>query len=441
MTHTKRAVVALALWVGAAWPATAGGATPVVLPMTERAAVVDAWLEQRVRTLLPSLMRRSGIDLWLIIAREYHEDPVLETLLPATWLSARRRTILVVHDPGGDEALETLAVARYDVGSVFRRAWDPEAEPDQWARLAALIDERDPQRIGINVSEDFALADGLSHTEHALLLRALPERHRSRLTSAEALAIGWLETRTEAEMTVYRQICRLAHDIIDQGLSEAAVQPGVTTPEDLAWWFRERVRGLGLTSWFHPSVSVQRAGETSDEEMGAIQPGDLLHVDFGLTYLRLNTDTQQHAYVLRPGETQAPAELRQALATGNRLQDILTAGFVAGRTGNEILAAALAQAAEAGIDASIYTHPIGYHGHGAGPTIGLWDHQDGVPGKGDYPLYPDTAHSIELAAEVELPGWSRPVRIRLEEDAFFDGDTVRYIDGRQTTLHLIPGHR
>ncbi len=432
-------VATLMLWAGMAAP-TAAGVMPRLLPMAERAVVVDGWLESRLGTVLPALMRRSGIDLWLIIAREYNEDPVLETMLPATWLSARRRTMLLIYDRGGELPLDALAVARYDVGSVFRQAWDKDAQPDQWARLVELITERNPRRIGINVSENFALADGLSHTEHRLLQAALPESLQQRLVSAEALAVGWLETRTPAEMTVYRQICRIAHQIIAEGLSEAAVQPGVTTTEDLEWWFRQRVRELTLTSWFHPSVSIQRAGPVPAEapEPEVIEPGDLLHVDFGISYLRLNTDTQQHAYVLRAGETEAPTYLRQALARGNRLQDLLTGQFATGRSGNEILAATRARALAEGIEPSIYTHPIGYHGHAAGPTIGLWDQQDGVPGSGDYPLYPDTAHSIELAAIVELPEWQRSIRIKLEEDAFFDGESVRYIDGRQTELYLIP---
>jgi Xaa-Pro aminopeptidase len=432
--HALPALLVL-LWAMA--PPLRAGDMPLVLPMAERAAVVDGWLEGRVREVLPMLMRRADLDMWLIIGREYNEDPVLETMLPATWLSARRRTMLMIHDPGAGRPLETLAVARYDVGRVFRQAWDPEAQPDQWQRLVTLIEARDPQRIGINVSRDFALADGLSHTEHELLMAALPARLRERVVSAEAAAIGWLETRTAAEMTVYRQICRMAHEIIAEGLSEAAVQPGVSTTDDLAWWYRERVRGLGLAAWFHPSVSVQRPVDAADPQSSVIRPGDLLHVDFGITYLRLNTDTQQHAYVLAPGETDAPAALREALATGNRLQDILTGEFASGRSGNEILAAARRKALDEGIEPSIYTHPIGYHGHGAGPTIGLWDQQEGVPGKGDYPLYPNTAHSIELAAIVDVDGWGT-IRIKLEEDAFFDGASVRYIDGRQTALHLLP---
>ncbi len=422
---------------GAAAADTSGAAVPKILDMEARADLIDQWLEDRVQTVLPELMHRENIDLWLIIGREYNEDPVLRTLLPSTWLSARRRTMLLIHDPGNEQPLETLAVARYSVGSAFKQAWDPEQQPDQWRRLAELIIERNPSRIGVNMSADFALADGLVKTEHDLLLAALPAEFQSRVVSAERLAIGWLETRTPAEMIVYQQICAIAHQIIAEGLSEAVIQPGVTDVSDVQWWYRERVRELKLTSWFHPSVSIQRAN-ASDARPTVIQPGDLLHVDFGITYLRLNTDTQQHAYVLKAGETEAPALLRDALATGNRLQDILAGNFVTGRTGNEILEATREQAVREGITPSIYTHPIGYHGHAAGPTIGLWDQQGGVPGKGDYPLYPNTAFSIELAAILEPPGWASEMRIKLEEDAFFDGESVRYIDGRQTELHLIP---
>ena len=422
-------------------------ANPRILPMQERAAVIDRWLTTRVQTVLPELMRRTGIDMWVIISREYNEDPVIRTFLPSKWQSARRRTILLVYDAGEGQPLETLAVARYAVGEMFEQAWDKERDGEQWARLAALIDERDPQKIGLNFSETFALADGITQTEYRLFHEALPERLHARIVSAENLAIGWLETRTPDEMAVYQQIVRIAHEIIADGLSELVIQPGVTTTNDVSWWYRDRIRELKLTTWFHPSVSIQRAEQAAidmktaiasrhDEEV--IMPGDLLHVDFGITYLRLNTDTQQHAYVLLPGEADAPEGLRDALARGNRLQDILTDQFVAGRSGNEILASALAVARDEGITASIYTHPIGFHGHAAGPTIGLWDQQGGVPGRGDYPLWPNTAHSIELYAETELALWGKPVRIKLEEDAFFDGERTLYIDGRQKELLLIP---
>ncbi|MFB3132421.1 MAG: M24 family metallopeptidase [Rhodothermales bacterium] len=424
---------------------------PVVLPMRERAALMDRWLETRLDTVVPALMRREGIDMWIVSAREYNEDPVIETMLPATWIAARRRTILVFFDRGPDEGVERLAVARYDIGP-FPRAWDPDEQPDQWGRLAEVIAERDPATIALNRSATFALADGLTDAEYDGFLAALPDRFHDRLVSGERLAIGWLETRIAEEMQVYPMICKIAHAIIAEGLSAQVIQPGVTTTDDVVWWYRERIRALKLTTWFQPSVSVQRAdaGEqpapakaggdfSARPDASTIYPGDLLHVDFGITYLGLNTDTQQHAYVLRPGETDAPDGLRHALAVGNRLQDILTNAFETGRAGNEILRATLDQARAEDIKATIYTHPIGYHGHGAGPTIGLWDQQGGVPGRGDYPLFPHTAYSIELNAAVPIPEWGdKEIRIMLEEDAYFDGETAWYIDGRQTELWLIP---
>ena len=424
------------------------GPMPVILPLRERAAVVDRWLERRLETVIPEVMRREGVDLWIVAAREYNGDPVIETMLPATWMAARRRTVLIFHDRGPDQPVERLAVARYDIGP-FPRAWDPETQPDQWGRVAEIVTARDPHRIAVDRSETFALADGLSGTEYDALMAALPPVYRDRVVPAERLAIGWLETRTPEEMEVYPQIVRIAHRIISEGFSAAVIQPGVTTTEDVVWWYRERIAGLGLDTWFQPSVSVQRfeeaaAGESAGDfsarpDESVIRPGDLLHVDFGITYLRLNTDTQQHAYVLGPGETDAPDGLKHGLAVGNRLQDALTDNFVTGRTGNEILRAALERARDEGIEATIYTHPIGFHGHAAGPTIGLWDQQGGVPGRGDYPLFPSTAHSIELNAAVPVPEWGgQVVRIMLEEDAFFDGEDTWYIDGRQTRLWLIP---
>ena len=422
---------------------------PVILPLRERAAVIDRWLEGRLETVAPEVMRREGVDLWIVAAREYNEDPVIETMLPSTYMAARRRTVLILHDRGPGQPLERLAVARYDIGP-FPRAWDPESEPDQWGRVAEVIAERDPQRIAVNRSSTFALADGLTGTEYDGLMAALPAKFRERVAGNERLAIGWLETRTPEEMEVYPQIVRIAHRIIAEGFSAKVIQPGVTTTEDVVWWYRERILELKLQTWFQPSVSVQRHEKSGGAREGegdfsgppdenVIRPGDLLHVDFGIKYLRLNTDTQQHAYVLKPGEDAAPAGLVRAFAVGNRLQDILTDNFVAGRSGNEILAAALAQAKAEGIDATIYTHPIGFHGHGAGPTIGLWDNQGGVPGRGDYPLFPNTAHSIELNAAVPVREWGgQTVRIMLEEDAFFDGERTWYIDGRQTDFWLIP---
>ncbi len=418
---------------------------PHILPMKQRAEVIDGLLQEKVKTVLPRLMKENNLDMWVVISREYNEDPVIKTLLPATWLNARRRTILLM--TLRNDTVETLAVARYDVGTLFKKAWDKEKQPDQWQRLAELIGERNPEKIAVNYSEHYGHADGIAYTDLQALREALPGKYRSRITSAEPLAVGWLETRTQAEMDIYRHICLIAHEIIKEGFSPAVIHPGITTTEDVVWWFRDRVRALGLITWFHPTVSIQRADPESFDHLrsfssrpgnNVILPGDLLHVDFGITYLRLNTDTQQHAYVLRLGETKAPDYLQNAFERGNRLQDIFTANFREGATGNEVLAKSREEAIAEDIKPSIYTHPIGYHGHAAGTTLGMWDAQEGVPYTGDYPLRYNTAYSIELNAATYLEEWKKEIRIMLEEDAFFTERGVEYIDERQKELILIP---
>lgn len=417
-----------------------------VLPMKERATLINQMLDDRLQNLLPALMREQGIDMWVLISREYNEDPILKTMLPANWLSARRRTILVLFDPGAGKPVERLAVARYGVDSMFRKSWDKEKQPNQWQSLVNMIKQKQPKKIAINKSQHFALADGITATEYQEFSQALAKQSDMRLVSSEKLAVSWLETRTDMEMQVYPELIKIGHEVIAEAFSNQVITPGITTTEDVVWWLREKVLDLRLQTWFHPTVSLQRSSNEKFDHLKAfserpkaqvIRPGDLLHMDFGLTYLRLHSDQQQHAYVLKPGETDAPGYLKKALAKANRLQDIFTANFKLGRTGNQVLKMSRQQAIKEGIKPSIYTHPIGFHGHAAGTTLGMWDSQGGVPIQGDYPLHHQTAYSIELNAATFIPQWNKEIRIMLEEEAFFDVSGVHYMDGRQTQFHLI----
>ncbi len=416
---------------------------PMTTDLRRSAEHSDRLLIRRLDELVPKLMRRSRIDAWVIAAREYNEDPVLETMLPATWLqTARRRTILVFVDRG--DRVERMAVARYAVGSAFESAWDPSLQPDQWGRVAEILEEVDPVRIGVDRSSTFPLADGLSASESEQLSEALPNRLRERIVGAEAAAIGWLETRLDEEVDILSEACSVAHGFLRRALSGEVIEAGRSTTGDVEWWLRQAVHDAGHGAWFHPTASIQRAGDLVRESFAdkpgetVIRSGDLVHIDFGITYQGYCTDQQQHAYVLEPGETSAPDGLVAGLSAANALQDIVMAGFVAGRTGNQILGAAVSSARDAGIDGLVYSHPIGFHGHGAGPTIGLWDNQEGVPGQGDHPLWPNTAYSIELQARVGVPEWDgQIVQFMLEEEAFFDGSACRFLDGRQTKLWLV----
>ena len=295
-------------------------------------------LADRLDRIVPALMREKKIDMWVLVAREYVEDPVLATMLDAENMHARRRTILLFYDPGAGRPIERMTVSRYGLADLFKPAWNPDKEPDQWRQLAKLIEERQPKRIAINSSALTQFADGLTLSQYEGLMAALPPDLRTKVIRTDELAVGWLETRTAAEMKVYPQIVRLAHAIIAEGLSDAVITPGQTSADDVVWWFREKVSSLGLHAWFQPSLGILRQGnQEMIEGDEIIQKGDMLWTDFGITYLGLNTDTQHLAYVLKDGERLPPRGLRDGLKAANSVQDTLTSSFKTGRTGNDIL--------------------------------------------------------------------------------------------------------
>lgn len=414
-----------------------------VLGPRERVAAENRILVERLDTLLPGLMAQTGIDLWLVLSREYAEDPVYFTLVPQPSFAARRTTLLAFHRKA-DGSVDRLVVNRYPLGEPYTSAWSGGDLDAQWRALGKLIAERDPGRIGINVSRRWPIADGLSKGLHERLLEVLPDGFASRLVSAEDLVVRWTESRIPAERAGYEQAVALARGVVADAFSSRVITPGVTTTDDVAWYIRGRYEGLDLPVWFMPDVNLQRAGETCGRDgpfcgiQGVIKPGDVLHTDVGLCYLKLCTDTQEMGYVLRPGETEVPQGLRDALATGNRWQDLLVAQFRTGRTGSQVLARTRSAAEKAGILSSTYSHPIGFFGHAAGPTIGMWDDQTGQADGGQWPLHPGTAYAIEGNIKAQVPEWGGQwVQVKLEQSALFDGERVHYLAGRQTAWHVV----
>ncbi len=420
----------------------------------EQAAVQQQWLALRLERVLPRLMREHGVDFWVIPTREYNEDPVFFSLVSPTTMAARRRTIYVFHDRGA-QGVDRIAIGGTSQGGLYTVVRDPDAAvgtagttrrpaepfgPEQWSLLTRLVQERNPRAIAVNISATHAFSDGLTAGEWEAMERALGTEYARRVVRRELLALQYIEERLPEMVPRYRQMQELVHEIIATAFSNRVITPGRTTTEDVVWWMRQRVNDLGLGTWFQPSVSVQRRGvEMGDSVSPVILRGDVLHCDFGITALGLNTDTQHMGYVLREGETAPPAGLTAALGRSNRLQDILLAEMEPGRTGDEVLASALARMREEGINGSIYTHPIGDHGHGAGPLIGLWDRQGGVIGRGQVRLRPNTWFSIELQATTPVPEWDgQPVRMAQEEEALLDGEGRRHwVLRRQERLHLV----
>lgn len=421
----------------------AGADDFAVLAPRARIEPENRMLQDRLDSLLPGLMEETEIDLWLVIAREYNEDPVYFSLVPQPSFAARRTTMLVFHRKD-DGSVDRLSVNRYPLRGPYESAWSGGDLDAQWKALGELIAERNPRRIGINVSPGWAVADGLSHGLREQLMAVLPQPLHERLVSAEALVVRWLETRSQAELEVYPHIVSLARGVIAEGFSAKVITPGVTHTDDVAWYLRQRFEALGLPIWFMPYVNLQRAGGECAEDTafcgvsGVIQRGDVLHTDVGICYLKLCTDTQEMAYVLRLGEDAAPEGLQNLLAAGNRWQDLLTREFKRGRSGNAILAATRRAAEREGMVSSTYTHPIGFFGHAPGPTIGMWDNQGPTPVQGDWPLHPNTAYAIEGSVTGRVAEWDGHwVQVKLEQSAVFDGERVIYLAGRQTTWHLV----
>jgi len=423
--------------------------------LREQADTRQEWLRLRMERVLPRLMREHDVSMWIVPMREYNEDPVFRALASPTTLAARRRTIYAFCDRGPERGVERIAVGGTSQGGLYRVVRDPDAAvgsagvqqrpaepygPDQWKLLVPVVEACDPRTIAVNVSHTFAFADGLSAGEWEQLSEALPAKYRDRVVRSERLAVDYLAERIPEMMPVYVEMQRVAHGIIAEAFSERVVSPGSTRASDVVWWMRQRVNDLGLGSWFQPSVTVQRRGvEMGDSADPVILRGDVLHSDFGIAALGLHTDTQHMGYVLLPGESDAPAGLYAALRRSNRLQDLLLEEMAPGRSGNEVLRRTLERMRAEGIDGSVYTHPIGDHGHGAGSMIGLWDRQEGVPGRGDVPLRPDTWYSIELQATSPVPEWGgQRVRMAQEEEAWLDSDgTRRWVLARQERFHLV----
>ena len=426
------------------------GEVPTLPPLREQARIQQEWLRLRLERNLPVLMRKHGAQMWIVACREYAEDPAFFSLVSPTVFAARRTTIYVFHDRGANQPLERLALGGDSNGGLYTVYRDPDSAnreiygETQWQLLSKLVAQRHPATIAIDISPIHAFSDGLTVGMRDKLMAALGPEYKDKVIPAENLALEYQELRVPEMLPTYRQMMQIVHSLISRAFSNEVITPGKTTNEDVVWWLRQNVNDAGLGTWFQPSVTVQRKGLSADtllnpREGMVIERGDVLHTDFGITAMRLNTDTQHMGYVLRAGETTVPAGIVDAMRNTDRLQDLLMERMRPGRTGNEVLGDVLHAMREAKIDGSVYTHPIGDHGHAAGPLIGLWDLQQGVPGRGDAALFAGSWFSIELQATTPVPEWDgQKLNVALEEDAVLDEQgKMSWVLKRQTEFHLV----
>jgi len=424
---------------------------PAPMPsLREQARIQQEWLKLRLERELPRLMRQNGVAMWIVDCREYNEDPVFKALASPTVFAARRRTILVFFDRGDEKGIERLALGGGSNGGLYTVYRDSDTAnrelygKGQYLTLRKIVEERKPSTIALDISATHAFSDGLSVAEYEALSDVLGPQWMSRVIRVERLPLDYIDIRLPEMMSTYVHMMEIVHWLISRAFSNEVITPGKTTTTDVVWWLRQQVNDMGLGTWFQPSVDVQRPGQAagsvlSEREDIVIQRGDVLHCDFGITAMGLNTDTQHMGFVLREGENDIPEGIKHALLNTNRLQDLLLERMRPGRSGNEVLADTLNAMKAAGINGSVYAHPIGDHGHGAGPLIGLWDRQQGVPGRGDVPILPSTWFSIELASKTPVPEWNnQELNVAQEEDAAIDASgKISWILRRQTQYHFV----
>lgn len=418
----------------------ATGPFPQVLPVRQRAAVMRRVLAERLDTVLPVAMREADLDMWVVLCQEDDYDPVFRTLVPMdAWCPILQ--MLVFCDRGAD-GVERINLSMTDTGDLYERPWRGGDHAEQWPLLRQIIAERNPRRIGVNIGRVQWAAGGLTHNLWIQLVETLGPQLSDRLTCAETLVTRWLATLTDSQIELYEHVVAIAHALLAECFSRAAITPGVTTTEDLEWYYWQRACDLGLELAFKPFFSLTRSPASRaryGEADRTIRPGDLLHSDVGIRYLGLHSDHQQVAYVLQPGESEPPEGLQALLRNANRLQDIHMAHFRQGLSGNELLTAILGAAREQGLPKPrVYSHSLGHFLHEPGPLIGLPWEQVACPGRGDVRLEPGYAFTMELSVSGPVPQWDgEEVLMGIEEDVVFTAQGCRCLDGRQTEFYLL----
>lgn len=408
--------------------------------MRQRAEVIYHHLQGRIATLLPAAMRAADLDMWILLSQEDNLDPVFASLIPMdTWCPILQMLVFVARPDGTVEGVNLCGTNTHDL---YRHPYSGQIESEQWPLLQQLVSQHQPQRIGINIGAVAWAGGGLTYNLHQQLVAHLPDPYTERLVSAEAAAIHLLSTLTEDELQLYEHVVQVAHAVIAEIYSRQVIVPGVTTTRDLEWAYWQRCADLGFSLGFKPSFRLirsdaQRARYGADDTV--VRPGDGIHCDVGLYYLRLHSDHQQVAYVLGPGETDAPAGLQALMAAGNQLQDVFMAEFRPGLTGNELLYNILTRARSEGVPGPrVYSHNVGLFVHEPGPLIGLPWEQERCEGRGDVTLHHNQCFTMELSVTAPVPEWGgQEVRLGLEEVVAFTPEGCRPLDGRQTSFYLI----
>jgi len=431
-------------WVVYGQTQNGGKALPKLLSVREQQRVRESWLKKRLDTMLLPMMRQNKIDMWIVTNEEFHADPVTAYIAPPLPYVGRRE-FFVFADRGGDK-LDRIAIVRYGeehLGFFFELLNPPGREIGP--TLRRIVEERNPKTIALNIGGMRGATDGLTHEAYKFLADAVGPDYASRFVSAAPLIVEYMDTRLPEELEHYRTAVELTDILTQRAFSNEVITPGKTTAGDVRWWFLQQVNNLGLDVWFQPDLRIQRhnkePGKTQQflsvtSESEVIQPGDVIHIDCGVNYMGLSTDWQKMGYVLRPGEKDVPEGLKKALTNTNRLQDALFTHIKPGVKGFEVYDATMADMKKLGIEAMIYSHPVGNQGHALGASI---DFRRATTGNSLEPPFREGSYtSIELNTSTPVPEWDgQKVTIMMEDDAYLTKDGMKWFRPRQTAFYVI----
>lgn len=416
-------------------------AMPRLLSQREQMDVREAWLKKRLDTMLLPMMRRHKIAMWIVVNEEFNSDPATEYLVPPMPMVGSR-DFFIFADNG--KTLEKIAVVRYAEERLKNHYEMKTVSRDKIAEtVRATIAGYNPQTIALNINGSRGQQNGLSQASYRFLAETLGANYEKRFVPAASFLTEFFDARLPEELEHYRAAVLLTDVLTRRAFSNEVVTPGKTTVGDVRWWLIQQVNNQGLSIWFQPDLRVQRQAKTTQtsqqflstaDESLVLERGDLIHVDFGLNYMGLSTDWQKHAYILRDGERDAPPGLKNALKNTNRLQDVMFEKARAGMTGADVYDATIAQMKKEGIEAMIYSHPIGAHGHGLGASI---DFRRAIGGAEER-LRLGSYTSIELNTSRRIPEWNnQKVTIMAEDDAVMTAKGFEFIRPRQTEFYLI----
>jgi Xaa-Pro aminopeptidase len=382
--------------------------------------------------VLPQAMRAHGIDMWIVAVKENHTDPLWEDL-GRGYVSGLGYYVFT--DRGADR-IERAALGPSGYLVEQSGAYDIFASS---STLPAFVKERNPRRIGVNMSDEIGPADGLSHTMYQHLVKTLGEPYASRLVSAERVVSDFRSRRVAAEIVAFGEAAGIAIQLTERALSNEVITVGKTTLEDVAWWMQDRLLDRALGSEFDmPSVYVTGPeGIVATSSSRIIQPGDVMMIDWGVQLMNFGTDVKRVAYVLKPGELTPPKSIQAAFDKAIAVRDVVKKAVKSGVRADQTMKAmdAALRAAGYGViefnkpnaddktDVVYGFHPVGNTGHDIGPSLTTWQ-----PLQTTFNLHPQHLFSFEYFAYTPIAEWGgKKLRIPIEDDAILMENGIQFV--------------